>query len=158
MRSKLFFLTIICASISCYAQDNKGVFLKMFKRKFRSVFEFSEDSFLLENGSDSSDFDRSIFVVYDKAELLDFLRLEKKGTNVMLCLFDKQLFSSLSFFKEIKNLVLIDGSKNRTEIFKDLALYFKSKSEFVPKISGIKFLKPYADQVQFDTLQKAFFL
>jgi hypothetical protein len=139
------------------AQDNKGVFLKMFRRKFKSDFEFSEDSFLLENYSESSDFDRSIFVVYDKAELLDFLRLEKKGTNVMLFLFDKQLFSSLSFFKEIENLVLIDGSKSRTEIFKDLDLYFKSKSEFIPKISGVKFLKPYADQVQSDTLQKALF-
>jgi hypothetical protein len=129
----------------------------MFKRKFKSDFEFSEDSFLLDNDNESSDFDRSIFVVYDKAELLDFLRLERKGTNVMLFLFDKQLFSSLSFFKEIENLVLIDGSKSRTEIFKDLALYFKSKSEFIPKISGIKFLKSYADQLQSDTLQKALF-
>lgn len=129
----------------------------MFKRKFKSDFEFSEDSFLLDNDNEYSDFDRSIFVVYDKAELLDFLRLERKGTNVMLFLFDKQLFSSLSFFKEIENLVLIDGSKSRTEIFKDLALYFKSKSEFIPKISGIKFLKSYADQLQSDTLQKALF-
>lgn len=137
--------------------DNKGVFLKMFKRKFKSDFEFSEDSFLLDNDNEYSDFDRSIFVVYDKAELLDFLRLERKGTNVMLFLFDKQLFSSLSFFKEIENLVLIDGSKSRTEIFKDLALYFKSKSKFIPKISGIKFLKSYADQLQSDTLQKALF-
>ncbi|ABQ07245.1 hypothetical protein [Flavobacterium johnsoniae] len=145
------------SQIWAQAGDNKGVFLKMSKRKFKSDFEFSEDSFLLDNDNESSDFDRSIFVVYDKAELLDFLRLERKGTNVMLFLFDKQLFSSLSFFKEIENLVLIDGSKSRTEIFKDLALYFKSKSEFIPKISGIKFLKPYADQVQSDTLQKALF-
>ena len=96
-------------------RDNKGVFLKMFKRKFKNEFEFSEDSFLLENESKPNNFDRSIFVVYDKAELLEFLKLEKKGTNVMVCLFNKQLHNSFSFFKDIKNLFLIDGSKTRTE-------------------------------------------
>lgn len=138
--------------------DNNGVFLKMFKRKFKNDFEFSEDSFLLENGSELNNFDRSIFVVYDKAELLDFLKLEKKGTNVMVCLFNKQLHSSLSFFNDVKNLFLIDGSKNRTEIFKDLALYFKSKSDFVPKMPVMKLSNLNANQMQSDNFQKALFL
>ena len=129
----------------------------MFKRKFKSDFEFSEDSFLLENGSKSSEFDRSIFVVYEKAELLDFLKLEKKGKNVMVCLFNKQLHNSFSFFKDIKNLFLIDGSKNRTEIFKDLNAYFESKSNFVPKIPDIKLSNISSSQMQFDNFQKALF-
>ncbi|GAA3783115.1 hypothetical protein [Flavobacterium ginsengiterrae] len=129
----------------------------MFKRKFKSDFEFSEDSFLLENGSKSSEFDRSIFVVYDKTELLDFLKLEKKGKNVMVCLFNKQLHNSFSFFKDIKNLFLVDGSKNRTEIFKDLNVYFESKSNFVPKIPDIKLSNISSSQMQFDNFQKALF-
>ena len=50
----------------------------MFKRKFKDEFEFSEDSFLLKNEEKSKDFDRSIFVVYEKSELIDFLKLDKK--------------------------------------------------------------------------------
>jgi hypothetical protein len=138
-------------------RDNKGAFLKMFKRKFKNEFEFSEDSFLLENGSELKNFDRSIFVVYDKTELIDFLKLEKKGTNVMLCLFDKQLHNSFTFFKDIKNLFLVDASQNRTEIFKDLKIYFTSKSDFVPKLPDMKFLNLNPGQVQFDNFQKALF-
>ncbi|RXM45664.1 hypothetical protein BOW55_15785 [Flavobacterium sp. YO12] len=56
-------------------RDNKKVFLKMFKRKFKDEFEFSEDSFLLKNEEESKDFDRSIFVIYEKSELIDFFKI-----------------------------------------------------------------------------------
>lgn len=138
-------------------RDNKGIFLKMFKRKFKNEFDFSEDSFLLENESSLKDFDRSIFVVYDKEELIDFLKLEKKGRNVMVCLFDKQLHKSFSLFKDIKNLFLVDGSKSRTEMFEDLNAYFKSKSDFVPKIPNLNFLSRNTSQEQFDNFQRALF-
>ncbi|WP_431242053.1 hypothetical protein ACQ9BO_19205 [Flavobacterium sp. P21] len=59
-------------------RDNKGIFLKMFKRKFKEEFDFSEESFLLKNENDLKMYDRSIFVVYEKNELLEFLKLEKK--------------------------------------------------------------------------------
>ncbi|WP_164975049.1 hypothetical protein [Flavobacterium sp. YO12] len=47
----------------------------MFKRKFKDEFEFSEDSFLLKNEEESKDFDRSIFVIYEKSELIDFFKI-----------------------------------------------------------------------------------
>ncbi|KAF2511404.1 hypothetical protein EYY60_08200 [Flavobacterium zhairuonense] len=59
-------------------RDNKGVFLKMFKRKFKDEFDFSEESFLLKDENDSKKYDRSIFVVYEKSELLEFLKINKK--------------------------------------------------------------------------------
>lgn len=129
----------------------------MFKRKFKNEFDFCEDLFLLENENRLKDFDRSIFVVYDKAELIDFLKLEKKGRNVMVCLFDKQLHKSFSLFKDIKNLFLVDGSKSRSEMFEDLTAYFKSKSDFVPKIPDLKFLNKNTNQAQFDNYQRALF-
>lgn len=138
-------------------KDNQGVFLKMFKRKFKEEFEFSEDSFLLENGSKPKDFERSIFVVYNKTELIDFLKLEKKGTNVMICFFDKHLHNSLLYFNEIKNLKLLDASKSRTELLKDLKSYFKDTSDFISKIPEIKFSNPAVYQSQFDSFQKALF-
>ncbi|MDR6763255.1 hypothetical protein J2Y38_003474 [Flavobacterium sp. 2755] len=129
----------------------------MFKRKFKEEFEFSEDSFLLENGSKPKDFERSIFVVYDKSELIDFLKLEKKGTNVMVCFFNKHLHNSLLYFNEIKNLKLIDASKSRNELLKELNSYFKDTSDFISKIPEIKFLTPALNQTQLDSLQKALF-
>ncbi|WP_291148581.1 hypothetical protein [Flavobacterium sp. UBA7680] len=138
-------------------EDNQGVFLKMFKRKFKEEFEFSEDSFLLENGSKPKDFERSIFVVYDKSELIDFLKLEKKGTNVMVCFFNKHLHNSLLYFNEIKNLKLVDASKSRNELLKELKSYFKDTSDFISKIPEIKFSNSTVNQTQLDSLQKALF-
>lgn len=101
----------------------------MFRRKFKDEVEFSEDSFLLKNKSKSKDFDRSIFVVYEKEELIEFLKLDKKGSNVMLCFFNKQLHSSLVFIEGIKSFFIIDASKTRREIVTDLKMYFTDKSE-----------------------------
>lgn len=129
----------------------------MFKRKFKEDFEFYENSFLLKSESGSSDFDRSIFVVYDKHELIEFLKLEKKGTNVMACFFNKQLLNSLFFLEEIKNLKIIDASQSRTEIIKDLKLYFNNTSDYIAKIPEIKFSKMNSYQTQFDNFQKALF-
>jgi hypothetical protein len=111
-------------------RDNQGTFLKMFKRKFKDEFEFYENSFEAINENETVEFDRCIYVVYDKSEFLDFLKLDKKGTNVLVCLFDKQLYSSLAFLEELKNLILLDGSKNKAEIIQDLKLYFKEKKDF----------------------------
>ncbi|WP_428232282.1 hypothetical protein [Flavobacterium sp.] len=107
----------------------------MFKKNFVHEFNFSENSFLCK--SEQIDFDSSIFVVYNKSELLDFLRLDKKGENVLVCLFNKQLYDSLSFLGEVKNSFLLDNFKTRIEIIKELRLHFKSKADTVPQISEI---------------------
>jgi len=102
----------------------------MFKRKFKDEFEFNETSFSGVNENESLDFDRCIYVVYNKTEFLDFLKLDKKGTNILVCLFNKQLYSSLTFLNDLKSLIMIDGSNNKAEIIKDLKLYFKEKANF----------------------------
>ncbi|SEP04681.1 hypothetical protein SAMN05444671_4520 [Flavobacterium sp. CF108] len=126
----------------------------MFKRKFKDDFEFYEDSFLLENRSIPKDFEGSIFVVYNKIELIYFLKLEKKGTNVMVCFFNKQLHNSLLYFNEIKNLKLLDASKSRNELLKELKSYFKDTSDFISKMPEIKFSNPAIYQSQFENFYK----
>ncbi|CAM3419172.1 hypothetical protein FLCH110379_02100 [Flavobacterium chungbukense] len=137
-------------------RDNKGIFLKMFKRKFKDEFEFSEDSFLLENEKKSNSYDHSVFVVYEYSELLDFFELEGINNNFMVCLFSKHLYNSLSMIEEIKDLILIDASKSKTEIFQDLRTYFKSSS-LIPKISNKTFGKSQMQQKQLEVLQRALF-
>lgn len=138
-------------------RDNKGIFLKMFKRKFKDEFEFSEDSFLLKNKAKTANFDYSVFVVYDYAELVDLFELESINTNFMVCLFSKHLYNSLSLIEEIKDLILIDASKNKAELFEDLKLYFKKSSSLLPKLSGKKVVKTQMPKMQLDILQKALF-
>ena len=129
----------------------------MFKRKFKNEFEFSEDSFLLKDEEKAKEFDHSIFVVYDKSELIDFLKLDYKGRNFLLCLFDKQLQVKLSIFDEIKNFNLIDASKTRAEVFKDLKLYFKKKTDSATKFRDMNFLNFKNKEMPDDDFQKALF-
>lgn len=138
-------------------RDNKGIFLKMFKRKFKGEFEFSEDSFLLTNENNSNSFDHSVFVVYEYSELLDFFELEGINSNFMVCLFSKHLYNSLSRIEEIKDLILIDASKTKTEIFEDLKSCFKNSSSLIPKLSKKSFSKSKMPKKQLEVLQRALY-
>lgn len=138
-------------------RDDKGIFLKMFKRNFREEFDFFENSFLYQNENESTEFDRSIFVVYDKVELIEFLKLEKKGTNVLVCLFNKHLYDSLSFLEEVKSLILLDDSKTRVELIKELKMHFGNKSDCVLQPSESKFSNVNIIQTQFNNFYKALF-
>lgn len=110
-------------------RDNKGIFLKMFKRKFKDEFEFSEKSFFDCSEEEVKQYDRIVYVVHSKEELLGFLQQEKR-TNVLVCLFNKQFYASLAFLEVINNLILFDESKTSREIFKELNTFFKKKLDF----------------------------
>ncbi|WPO78467.1 hypothetical protein [Flavobacterium sp. KACC 22761] len=138
-------------------RDNKGIFLKMFKRRFKDEFDFSEELFLIENKNESKKFDRSIFVVYDKTELLDYFKFDKEGANVLVCLFNKQLLSSLSFLEEIKNLIVLDDTKTRPEIIKELKLYFENNLKFSSRNKQELFSNTSIFQTQFQDYYKALF-
>lgn len=138
-------------------RDNKGIFLKMFKRKFKADFEFSEDSFLLKNENKSISYDHSVFVVYEYSELLDFFQLEGINTNFMVCLFSKHLYNSLARIEEIKDLILIDASKSKNEIFEDLRMCFEKSSNLIPKIPQKRFVKSKMPKKQLEVLQRALY-
>lgn len=138
-------------------RDNKGVFLKMFKRNFREEFDFFENSFLYQNENESKEFDRSIFVIYDKSELIEFLKLNKSEINALVCLFNKQLYDSLSFLEEAKSLILLDNSKTRTQIVKELKLHFDNKRGFVSEVSEMKFAASNTASTQFNNFYKALY-
>ena len=129
----------------------------MFKRKFKNEFNFFENSFLIDNENDYKDFDRSIFVVYNKSEMIDYLKLEKKGSNVLVCLFDKKLYTSLAFLQEINNLILLDESKTKPEIVKDLQSHFNNTSKPNEQISKSVFGSSAIFQTQFYNLYSALF-
>ncbi|WP_343706726.1 hypothetical protein [Flavobacterium sp.] len=107
--------------------DSKGVFLKMFKRRFKEEFHFIEGSFFEESEQIS---DRIVYVIYNHSELLNFLSNGKRGANILVCLFNVQFYRSLSFLEVTNNLLLFDESKTRTEILKELKQFFSGKYEY----------------------------
>ena len=88
-------------------------------------------------------------IIYDKAELLQFLEMDKKGNNVLVCLFDKQLYDSLSFVEETNSLILLDSSKTRIEIVKELKAYF-IKPDPALRISEANYASSNHLQTQFN--------
>jgi len=115
--------------------DNKKVFMKMFKRKLGNEFEFTDNSAYNENEINLINFDRLVLVVYNKFELIEFLKLYRKGTNVIVCIFNKNLYTGLTFLDDFNDLVLLDGSKTRKEIMMDLRSNFKTSLRFTQQIS-----------------------
>lgn len=120
-------------------RDNKSIFLRMFKRKFKDEFDFSKESFLLKNENESNNYDRSIFVVYDKAEFIQFSKIENKGKNVLVCLFDKHLYNSLTFMNETNSLIVLDSAKTKPEMINELKMYLKSNISFCNKNKEVSF-------------------
>ncbi|WJS94025.1 hypothetical protein NYQ10_18215 [Flavobacterium johnsoniae] len=110
-------------------RDNRGVFLRMFKRKLKDEFEFLEKSFNEQSEELANNYDRTIYVVYNKEELLRFLQDDKR-MNTLVCLFDKQFYRTLSFLETINNLILFDESKTSREIFKEVKLFLKKKLDY----------------------------
>ena len=128
----------------------------MFKRKFENEFDFTESCFLKEDKTELKDFDRFIYIIYDKTELLYFLELNKRENNVLVCLFDKQLYDSMSFLEKMNSLILLDSSKTRIEIVKELKTYF-SKPDPALHISEAKFTSTNYLQTQVNSFYKALF-
>ncbi|WP_035651063.1 hypothetical protein [Flavobacterium sp. ASV13] len=129
----------------------------MFKRKFKNEFDFSEESFLFNNEKDLIKYDRSIFVVYEKNELLEFLKMDKKGRNVLVCLFNKQLYSSLSLLDEINNLIVLDNAKTRPEIVSELKQHLTENSKSKDQNKEENFFNSSIFQTQFNNFYKGLF-
>jgi hypothetical protein len=128
--------------------DNKKVFMKMFKRKFSAEFEFIDNAALNESEDNVTNFDKLVLVVYNKFELIEFLKLYKKGTNVLVCIFNKNLYTSLTFLEEFNDLVLLDGSKTRKEIMIDLRLNIESSLNFKQQLPESVFSNYYTQKNQ----------
>ncbi|MHC0442495.1 hypothetical protein [Flavobacterium sp. 3-210] len=138
-------------------RDNKGIFLKMFKKRFKDEFDFLEQSFLFNSEKDTIQFDRSIFVVYEKNELLEFLKMDKKGRNILVCLFNKQLYSSLSFLDEVSSLIVLDNTKTRPEIISELKRHLTDNSKFKNQSKDENLLNSSIFQTQFNNFYKGLF-
>lgn len=128
--------------------DNKKVFVKMFKRKFGNEFEFTDTAALNSSEGEEIKFDSLVLIIYNKFELIEFLKLYKKGTNILVCVFNKILYTELTFLEDFNDLALLDGSKTRKEIMLDLKSNFKNTLSFKQQISESVFSNSYTQKKQ----------
>ncbi|WET02249.1 hypothetical protein [Flavobacterium sp. YJ01] len=126
----------------------------MFKRKLKGEFEFLEKSINEESEELTNNYDRTIYVVYNKEELLSFLQDDKR-INTLVCLFDKQFYRSLSFLKAINNLILFDESKTSREIFKEVKQFLKKKLDYKNEKKSV--LQPSISPTKFNEYYKAMY-
>lgn len=132
--------------------ENNDFLFKMFIEQFRGEFNFCN-----KNKNAAKEFEHSICVVYNKYELIEFLKMDKNKAHVLVCLFNEKVQESLSFLQDVKNLISLDRSKTRDEISKDLRLYFKSNSETLSESPKINFSTSNMVSMRFNNFYKALF-
>lgn len=100
-------------------------------------------------------YDKIVFVIYDKLELLGFLKKKDQNENILVCLFDKWFYRTLSFLEERNSLILFDESKTRKEVFKELKHHFMEKP--VEKIKKTPFDKKVSKETKFQDYYRAMY-
>lgn len=100
--------------------DSQNYFSRFLKSQFRENFDF--DSFKnfkkFENGI--KDCFVIIFVIYSEEELVDFMKIYKKGIPIIVCTFNEKLLLKMSY---IDKILLLDTSKIKSEIKVELNSY-----------------------------------
>lgn len=112
--------------------DNKGNFLKMFRRNFKEEYDFVEGPLSFEG--EKQVFRRTVYVIYEHDDLLNFMQKGKNGADELVCIFNRQFYKSISFLGRVNNLILFDETKTRTQIFKELKAFFRGKLELGSRI------------------------
>lgn len=90
----------------------------MFKKKFKSEFEFINNNTLNDNQSELQNFASFIIVAYSKNQLAKLLKSNREKQAVIICLFDTQINGNTIFLKKNSNLLLLGGFKTKSEIIK----------------------------------------
>lgn len=116
----------------------------MFKRRFSDGTTFSDNTFLWDDKT--KDFDSLILVVYDKNELLNFLKMYVEDINILICIFNQKLYSSLTFLNGLHNLFLLDASRIKSDISNDLKSYFKDDFNMKEKLGLASFIDLHTDK------------
>lgn len=136
--------------------DEKRVFLKLFKKELSNQFNFSENSVLDNDQSEESE--RYISVVYSKTELIDFLRVTPKGTNILVCLFNEELYDNGSFMQEINSLISLKKYETKPGIIREIQQHFQKTPEIREQLIKSGLEASYIREAHFDDFYKALFL
>jgi hypothetical protein len=102
--------------------DKQHYFFRFLKNQFEENFEFKKIT-KLEKLKDLSKYPIVVFVMYNEAELFDFMNMYIADIHVLVCTFNKNILHKI---KITSNISLLDTSKTKIEMEKELRVFFKS--------------------------------
>ena len=97
-------------------------FSKFLKSKFQDVLMFDVCKNFKYLNEELNVYEAIVFVIYTEEDLLDFLKVYRKGIPLVVCSFNNRL---INVFANLNDIFLIDTSSIRAEILNQLNRHFK---------------------------------
>jgi len=101
--------------------DKQNYFCKFLKLQFIN-YSFKK----VKNEDDLNDltnYSTIVFVLYTESELFDLSNLRDSGKQILVCSFNSKILDKV---KKMDKVTLIDSSKTKKELVKELRVFFKT--------------------------------
>lgn len=105
--------------------DRQKFFYRILNKNFCNDFEIRNFSFFLPMNGDCGEDNFLIYVLYNESELYNFLSVFKSDCPVLVCVFNKDIYSKLAFLESGEGFFVLNANeRNKSEIISDLSNYF----------------------------------
>lgn len=109
--------------------DNQHGFSRFLNKMFGKVYDFAifkkfEGHFDFE--SFKKEYLLAFFVVYSEKDLIDFIKIYRKGLPVVVCSFNKDM---LRKFESITDVSLMNTSRSKKDLVNDFQIYLYTYGE-----------------------------
>ena len=106
--------------------DSQNYFSRFLKYQFMNTFEF--DSFRNFKSFENTikNYSAIVFVIYTEEEIVNLMRIYKKGIPLIVCTFNEKLLLKM---RQIDDILLLDTSKIKSEVIAELRTYLNSTKE-----------------------------
>lgn len=100
---------------------NQKCFSKYLKCKFQDVLVLDVCKNFKDLTAELNTYSVIVLVIYTEEDLFDFFKIYRSEIPLVICSFNKRV---LEFLMDLENLYLLDTSKIRSEILKQLGSHF----------------------------------
>ncbi len=105
--------------------DCRNYFSRFLKYEFRKSLNFDTFKEFESFENAVNNYSVIVFVIYSEDELIDFMRVYKRGIPLIVCTFNEKLFLTM---RQIDEIYLLDTSKLKSEIIIEFKSYLKLAS------------------------------
>jgi hypothetical protein len=97
--------------------DSQNYFSRFLKYQFKGKFGFDSFRNFKSFETGIKDYSVIVFVIYSEEELVDFMKIHKKGIPLIVCTFNEKLLLKM---RHIDGILLLDTSKIKSEVIVEL--------------------------------------
>jgi hypothetical protein len=101
--------------------DKQHYFSRFLKYEFNKKINFKK----VKNNEDLNDIEKKfstvVFVIYSESDLLDFVKVYGKEVQILVCTYNQEILGKM---KNVSNIILLDTSKTKFEMVKELRNFF----------------------------------